>query len=230
MSRCAAFSRIVWTCARYSYIQPLKSPPFHYRWLCNFRFKSICAVADLSSRTATNGGTYVNSVGALVNRDSQSLRYFSSKAANKTDSAAKESSPGLLRRFHQTYKEHGKILVCVHLVTSAVWAGIFYFAAVRGVDVVPLLKSLGASERIILPFTKPGVELAAVTYLLYKLATPLRYTVTIGGTHLSVKYLRRWGYLPPIASSDTIRSMVKTKIGEVRDQQSHRFRSRKRRH
>jgi len=100
----------------------------------------------------------------------------------------------------------------------------------RGVDVVPLLKSLGASERIILPFTKPGVGLAAVTYLLYKLATPLRYTVTIGGTHLSVRYLRRWGYLPPIASSDTIRSMVKTKIGEVRDQQSHRFRSRKRRH
>lgn len=100
----------------------------------------------------------------------------------------------------------------------------------RGVDVIPLLKSIGASERIIAPFTKPGVGHAAVTYLLYKLATPLRYTVTIGGTHLSVKYLRRWGYLPPIASTDTIRSMVKTKIGEVRDQRSHRLRSRRRKH
>ena len=95
---------------------------------------------------------------------------------------------------------------------------------------VPVLKWLGASERIITPFTKAGVGHAAVTYLLYKLATPLRYTVTIGGTHLSVRYLRHWGYLPPIASSDTIRSMVKTKIGEVRDQQSHRRRSRRRKH
>lgn len=95
---------------------------------------------------------------------------------------------------------------------------------------VPLLKWIGASERIIAPFTKPGVGHAAVTYLLYKLATPLRYTVTIGGTHLSVKYLRRWGYLPPIASTDTIRSMVKTKIGEVRDQRSHRLRARRRKH
>jgi len=100
----------------------------------------------------------------------------------------------------------------------------------RGVDVVSLLKWLGASERIIAPFMKPTVGYAAVTYLLYKLATPLRYTVTIGGTHLSVKYLRHWGYLPPIASTDTIRSMVKTKIGEVRDQQSHRRRSRRRKH
>jgi len=98
------------------------------------------------------------------------------------------------------------------------------------VDVVPILHWLGASERIIAPFTKPGVGHAAVAYLLYKLATPLRYTVTIGGTHLSVKYLRHWGYLPPIASSDTIRSMVKTKIGEVRDKRSHRRRSRRRKH
>ena len=98
----------------------------------------------------------------------------------------------------------------------------------RGVDVVPLLQWLGASEKMIAPFTKTGVGYAAVAYLLYKLATPLRYTVTIGGTHLSVRYLRRWGYLPPIASTDTIRSMVKTKIGEVRDQQSHRQRSRSR--
>ena len=100
----------------------------------------------------------------------------------------------------------------------------------RGVDVVPILQWLGASDRIISPFTKPGVGLAAVTYLLYKLATPLRYTVTIGGTHLSVRYLRRWGYLPPIASSDTIRSMVKTKIGEVKEQRSHRRRSRHHHH
>jgi len=108
------------------------------------------------------------------------------------------------------------------------WSSVFVYN--RGVEVVPLLQWLGASERIIAPFTKPGVGHAAVTYLMYKLATPLRYTVTIGGTHLSVKYLRRWGYLPPIASSDTIRSMVKTKIGEVRERRFRKRRSRRRKH
>ena len=64
------------------------------------------------------------------NQTWHTLRYFSDKADDKPE-VAKESSPGLLRRFHQTYKEHGKILVSVHLVTSAVWASIFYCAAVR---------------------------------------------------------------------------------------------------
>jgi len=130
MSGCAAFSRILWTCAKYSYTQPLKSVPTYRRWLCNFRIKSLCAVVNLSNRAVNDRGTYVNSVRALMNHHGQSLRYFSDKADDKTD-AVKESSPGLLRRFHQTYKEHGKILVCVHLVTSAVWAGLFYWAAVR---------------------------------------------------------------------------------------------------
>ena len=37
--------------------------------------------------------------------------------------------PGLLKRFHQTYKQYGKILIGVHITTSAVWAGTFYYAA-----------------------------------------------------------------------------------------------------
>lgn len=226
MNRCLAFSRIAWTCTKYS--QSLRCLQTRHYCFYNLHVRNMCAVTECSSRTVSSI-CHSDSVAASQNHVRHMQRYCSNKAENKMETT-KESSPGLFRRFHQTYKKHGKILVCVHLVTSTVWAGAFYCAAARGVDVVPLLQWLGAGDRVIAPFTKPGVGHAAVAYLLYKLATPLRYTVTIGGTHLSVKYLRRWGYLPPIASSDTIRSMVKTKFGEVRDRRSHRRRSRRRKH
>jgi len=159
MSGCSAFSRIIWTCTKYT--QLLKYLPTHQRWFYSFHVGSIRAVAESSCRVVSSE-SYIDGIRAsrsclrhmpryfsdkaddkteapkesspeLLRRFNQTwhtLRYFSDKADDKTE-AAKESSPGLWRRFHQTYKEHGKILICVHLVTSAVWASIFYFAAVR---------------------------------------------------------------------------------------------------
>ena len=42
-----------------------------------------------------------------------------------------EEKTGILKRFREAYKQYGKILVCVHVVTSAMWIGGFYYAAVR---------------------------------------------------------------------------------------------------
>jgi hypothetical protein len=117
--------------------------------------------------------------------------------------------PGIFKRFHQTYKKYGKVLVGVHIFTSTIWTGLFYSAAVSGVNIEPFLQFIGASEKIIHIYTMPGVGNAAVAYLFYKIATPARYTVTIGGTHLAVKYLRRWGYMDPVPESDSLRSLVK---------------------
>jgi len=127
MNSCLAFSRIAWTCATYP--QSLKFQPTHQRWFYNFPVKHICAVVESNSR-AVSSGSYIGSARASLSHVGQTQRYCTNKADNKTE-VTKESSPGLLRRFHQTYKEHGKILVCVHLVTSAVWASIFYCAALR---------------------------------------------------------------------------------------------------
>jgi len=134
----SAFSRIAWTYANYS--QSLKCMPACQHRFCNFPIKRICAVVEGSNRTVSSGG-YTGSVRASLNLLArQSQRYSTDKADDKTEAdkaddkaeVAKESKPpGLLRRFHQTYKEHGKILVCVHLATSTVWAGIFYYAALR---------------------------------------------------------------------------------------------------
>jgi ElaB/YqjD/DUF883 family membrane-anchored ribosome-binding protein len=100
---------------------------------------------------------------------------------------------------------------------------LYLFCLFSGVDVVPLLKWLGASDKVIAPFLRPAVGHAAATYLLYKLFTPLRYTVTIAATQVTVKYLRQRGYLKTPADDSFRalvhdgRSKVKDKVEEVRD-------------
>ena len=101
---------------------------------------------------------------------------------------------------------------------------VFCCLLTSGVNVVPVLKWLGASDAIISPFLRPTIGHAAVTYLLYKVATPLRYAVTIAATQLTVKYLRQWGYMKAPKPDDSLRSLVsdgrtkvKGKMDEVRD-------------
>lgn len=120
-----------------------------------------------------------------------------------------EKKPGIFKRFHQTYKQFGKVLVAVHIFTSTIWGGLFYTTAMSGIDVEPALRWIGAGQTIISFYTMPGVGHVAVAYLLYKLATPARYMVTIGGTHMAVKMLRNLGYMQPIPKSESLRSLVK---------------------
>ena len=40
-------------------------------------------------------------------------------------------SMGLMQRFKNAYKQYGKTLVAVHVATSIVWFGSFYYAAAR---------------------------------------------------------------------------------------------------
>lgn len=45
--------------------------------------------------------------------------------------AASAKKPGIFKRFHQTYKQFGKVLVAVHIFTSTMWGGLFYTMAMR---------------------------------------------------------------------------------------------------
>lgn len=42
-----------------------------------------------------------------------------------------DKSIGLVQRFKKTFKQYGKVLIPVHLVTSSVWFGTFYYAAMK---------------------------------------------------------------------------------------------------
>uniref|UniRef100_G3UQ11 Family with sequence similarity 210 member A n=1 Tax=Meleagris gallopavo TaxID=9103 RepID=G3UQ11_MELGA len=112
-----------------------------------------------------------------------------------------DKSISLAQRFKKTFKQYGKVMIPVHLVTSTVWFGSFYYAAIKGVNVVPFLELIGLPDSIvdILKNSQSGNALTA--YALYKIATPARYTVTLGGTSFTVKYLRKSGYMstpPPV--------------------------------
>ncbi|KAM4705330.1 protein FAM210A [Rhinophrynus dorsalis] len=148
------------------------------------------------------------------------------ESPNVTDpDPLQDKSIGLFQRFKKTFKQYGKVLIPVHLVTSSVWFGSFYYAAMKGVNVVPFLEFIGLPDVIvnILKNSQSGNALTA--YAMYKIATPARYTVTLGGTSLSVKYLRKYGYLstPPLVKDyiqdrmEETKERISEKMEETRD-------------
>ncbi|XP_028969460.1 uncharacterized protein C18orf19 homolog B-like [Esox lucius] len=112
-----------------------------------------------------------------------------------------DKSIGLVQRFKKTFKQYGKVMIPVHLLSSTIWFGTFYYAAMKGVNVVPFLEFIGLPEKIVGLLNNSSGGNALTAYAMYKIATPARYTVTLGGTSLSVKYLRKHGYFstpPPV--------------------------------
>ncbi|CAJ1061477.1 uncharacterized protein C18orf19 homolog A-like [Xyrichtys novacula] len=138
-----------------------------------------------------------------------------------------DKSIGLFQRFKRTFKQYGKVMIPVHLVTSSVWFGTFYYAAMKGVNVVPFLEMIGLPESIVGLLRDSSGGYALTAYAMYKIATPARYTVTLGGTSLSVQYLRKHGYLstpPPVKEyfQDKMEE-TKEKLTEKMEETKERF-------
>ncbi|XP_053658969.1 uncharacterized protein C18orf19 homolog A [Anopheles marshallii] len=148
------------------------------------------------------------------------------KPTNEQQQESDESTPtstpvpeklGLFARFKKMYKEYWYVLVPVHCLTSVVWFGGFYYASTSGVDVIAILESLGVSETLINPVRDSSLGHIAIAYLLYKIATPARYTVTLGGTTISIKYLEQWGYIKPMPSKARLVQMYKDKKENIQE-------------
>ncbi|XP_073341579.1 uncharacterized protein C18orf19 homolog A-like [Pagrus major] len=138
-----------------------------------------------------------------------------------------DKSIGLVQRFKRTFKQYGKVMIPVHLVTSSVWFGTFYYAAMKGVNVVPFLEMIGLPESLVGLLRDSSSGYALTAYAMYKIATPARYTVTLGGTSLSVQYLRKHGYLstpPPVKEyfQDKMEE-TKEKLSEKMEETKERF-------
>lgn len=86
-----------------------------------------------------------------------------------------------------------------------------------GVDVVGLLQSMGFSEKFTNPLKDSSMGYLAISYALYKIATPLRYTVTLGGTTVSINYLKNLGYIKPVPSKDKLKEMYKERREHIRE-------------
>lgn len=84
-------------------------------------------------------------------------------------------------------------------------------------DVVSILENFNISETLIRPFRDSSMGYVAVAYALYKIATPLRYTVTLGGTTVSINYLKKWGYIKPVPSKKELKEMYLEKKENLMD-------------
>lgn len=157
------------------------------------------------------------------------VRSFFRKPSPSVDKTKDDTSPvcppeleeptklGLFARFKKMYKEYWYVLVPVHCVTSVFWFGGFYYAATTGVDVIAALEYIGVSEKLIAPVRDSSLGHIATAYLLYKIATPARYTVTLGGTTVSIKYLVQWGYIKPIPTKAELVQMYKDKKENIQE-------------
>ncbi|XP_063216080.1 uncharacterized protein C18orf19 homolog A isoform X2 [Bacillus rossius redtenbacheri] len=135
----------------------------------------------------------------------------SKNARHDDDPCVAPERLSLFKRFKQMYRDYWYVLIPVHVVTSIGWFGAFYYMCVSGVDVVAALESLNISEKLINPLRDSKAGYVALSYAMYKIATPLRYTVTLGGTTLSINYLRKWGYIKPIPPREKLKEMYDEK-------------------
>lgn len=70
---------------------------------------------------------------------------------------------------------------------------------------------MGVSEKIIEPLRHSSAGYYALAYAMYKVATPARYAVTIGGTTVSINYLTKWGCIKPVPSKEQLQVMYQMK-------------------
>ncbi|XP_014259355.1 uncharacterized protein C18orf19 homolog A-like isoform X1 [Cimex lectularius] len=127
---------------------------------------------------------------------------------------------GLFQRFKQMYKKYWYVLVPVHLITSAGWFGGFYYCAKSGVDLVSLAEMLHFSDSIVEKLRSGGNSTAgyiAISYALYKIFTPLRYTVTLGGTTVAINYLTKYGYIKPMPKKAELQKMIKDRRDTLKE-------------
>ncbi|XP_031627563.1 uncharacterized protein C18orf19 homolog A [Contarinia nasturtii] len=136
--------------------------------------------------------------------------------ADKTETVPQtEEKLSLMARFKKMYKEYWYVLLPVHCVTSCFWFGSFYYLSSSGVDIPSMLESLHFSETAIANLRDSSLGHVAIAYLCYKIATPIRYTVTLGGTTLAIKYLSQWGYIRPVPN--------RTQLKQIYDDQKAKF-------
>lgn len=72
-------------------------------------------------------------------QDILSKRIMSSNARSPGTPSEKKEEPdplqdksiSLYQRFKKTFRQYGKVLIPVHLITSGVWFGTFYYAAIK---------------------------------------------------------------------------------------------------
>ncbi|XP_026826891.1 angiotensin-converting enzyme-like isoform X3 [Ooceraea biroi] len=156
---------------------------------------------------------YQRSLKQRVNKNGIILAHYSDlKQSSQSDyqKPQAEQKISVFQKMKQMTKDYWHVLIPVHILTSIGWAAIFYTAVRNGVDVAQILEYMNFSEKYVNLVRNSSAGDWAITYALYKIFTPLRYTVTVGGTTIAIRQLSRLGYVKApsfkLQSAEPIRS------------------------
>ncbi|XP_063359031.1 uncharacterized protein C18orf19 homolog A [Cydia amplana] len=187
-----------------------------------------CSANQYPIRILSSGISYQNNpawnILNSVKRNSisscQIRNYVKPEGSNACDTPEKPTPPekqGLFQKFKEMYKNYWYVLVPVHMATSAVWLGSFYYTVRSGVDIIPMLETMGISEKLLEPLKNSSAGYYALTFALYKIATPLRYAVTVGGTTLAIRKLTALGWIKPVPSRQQFKVMLQERKEGLQD-------------
>lgn len=146
---------------------------------------------------------YQKSLKRDINKNGITLAYYSDKQSPGGDCQAPPTKLSVFQKMKQMTKDYWHVLIPVHVITSIGWVAIFYTAVRKyvqttyqcrsrlpqlinskiffsGVDIVQLLEYVNFSEKYVDVVRNSSAGNWAITYALYKIFTPLRYTVTVG--------------------------------------------------
>ncbi|KAF6215064.1 hypothetical protein GE061_009813 [Apolygus lucorum] len=129
-----------------------------------------------------------------------------------------------ITRFKTMYKDYWYVLIPVHVVTSCVWFGAFFYTAQSGFDIAGAIEFLNLSDEIMDKIRHSANSTAGhitLAYLLYKIFTPLRYTVTLGGTTYSIKFLTARGLLKKMPKKEELKQMYEERKDLLKEQKDN---------
>ncbi|XP_017788851.1 PREDICTED: angiotensin-converting enzyme-like [Habropoda laboriosa] len=122
----------------------------------------------------------------------------------KTEPVKKQS---VFQKMKQMTKDYWHVLIPVHVVTSLGWVGLFYVTITNGVDIARIMELLHVNQKYIDTVRNSSAGNWTLTYILYKIFTPLRYTVTIGCTTMAIRRLSKSGLVKPLPQSRIVKPL-----------------------
>ncbi|KAH8276614.1 hypothetical protein KR044_012513 [Drosophila immigrans] len=205
-NKCATTKTISSSSSSSSILSPLLLAK--YRSYARLSTKSTVQPSSSTNKTDTKSSSTATATTSPISSSSELF----GEAANM----------GLFAKFKHMYKQYWYVLIPVHVLTSIGWFGGFYYLSKSGVDVPGLLQYMHLSETIIEKVQGSDMGHYAIAYLCYKVATPIRYAVTLGGTTVSIKYLVQWGHIKPMPSkSQLIKMYEDTKATRASASKTH---------
>lgn len=111
------------------------------------------------------------------------------------------------------------VVIFTYLKSHGLSTALSWVFSYSGLNVGEALQALNAPEWILKPFSAAGgtVGVFATAYVLYKVAVPLRYGLTLWLTPVIVHRLRTAGRLPPLAEQDRLRNLAREGATETRE-------------